>query len=276
MQHLIREKLFIRTGCDDVPEALERLAEQYTCEEKFGKGVSVQRLAERLGVSDISIEDIPSEGLLLPESDGSYRVTLSQEANEMRRKFSLAHECGHIVFHQLVPASRATAHRSTVAITSDEVFVEAACDRFAAATLMPRKMFRAQAKDLPVTIRSIATLAKHFRVSVSAAARRCIEVFPDLDFAMISVDSTNPVDGIRIDRILANFTQYPLWRKSVGALPNDGVIRQAFETRSVTKGWVFVPEGRLRRKLFFEVEPNSHTNTALALVRRRDEPVRFQ
>ena len=87
----------------------------------------------------------------LPDLPPLFFVNISIPTDRLR--FTLAHEIGHIVMHQ-VP-------------TQD---MEKEADRFAAEFLMPKKDIRPQLFDL--TLPKMASLKPHWRVAMSALLRR--------------------------------------------------------------------------------------------------------
>lgn len=97
--------------------------------------------------------------------------------NTGRRRFSIAHELGH--FHM-------PTHRRSGQFACGPAELEATegygpeeeweANSFAAYLLMPRKQFRRDCKEMPISFESARELARIYNVSITAAARRMIEL----------------------------------------------------------------------------------------------------
>lgn len=96
--------------------------------------------------------------------------------NMGRRRFSIAHELGHfhIPTHQQSDSfCGSTGLEATEGYGSEE---EWEANSFAAYLLMPRKQFRQDSKEMPISFESARELARTFEVSITAAARRMVEL----------------------------------------------------------------------------------------------------
>jgi len=95
-----------------------------------------------------------------------------------RRRFSVAHEVGHILLFDAVADDPALVQE----LRSASVWkrIERLCNICAAHLLMPTSTFRAAVDGaLPPTQESVESLALQFHVSLEAAARRIPEVHPE-------------------------------------------------------------------------------------------------
>jgi len=107
-----------------------------------------------------------------------WHITVPFEMSAERRRFSIAHEVGHILLYEAVAAHPAEVQE----LRSRPLWrqIEQLCNQGAAAILMPAESFqRAAEKAMPPTATAVEALAKRFRVSLEAAARRIAELVPD-------------------------------------------------------------------------------------------------
>lgn len=125
---------------------------------------SLDSLARKLGVSQITEQRLPFEGGLFQLPDGELVIRLNSESSFVRKRFTLAHELGHLLL-KTVPAFRST-HRVDAAL-------ERACDSIAAELLMPSEdaitFIRGLGQPSPEKLKIIAT---RYAVSLQMAAIR--------------------------------------------------------------------------------------------------------
>lgn len=121
-------------------------------------------LARRLGVSRIIEQRLPFEGGLFRLDHGELVVKLNSDSSFVRKRFTLAHEIGHLLL-ETVPAFRST-RRTDAAL-------ERTCDLIAAELLMPAAeasdFIRGLGSPSPEKLREIAS---KFTVSLQTAAIR--------------------------------------------------------------------------------------------------------
>jgi hypothetical protein len=100
-------------------------------------------------------------------------ITINANSSPERKRFSGGHELGHWM------RDRGTAtfqcNEQMFAREWSEDNPEKRANRFAADLLLPARMFRPLAKDLPITFASIESLAAVFKMSLSATAIRLVE-----------------------------------------------------------------------------------------------------
>lgn len=120
-------------------------------------------LARKLGVSRISEERLPYEGGLFALPHGELVIRLNAESPATRKRFTLAHEIGHLLLGK-------PGLRSSCGVDRD---LEKACDSIAAELLMPAEdateFVRNLGQPSPEKLRIIAS---NYSVSVQAAAVR--------------------------------------------------------------------------------------------------------
>lgn len=149
-------------------EEIERAAER--CRMQWGLGLdtpieNVNRVIEYAGVVIASI-DCPEKmyGFSRASASGRSIIFLGQNTNSpSRARFSVAHECGHLVLHSGQEADEET---------------EKQANRFAGALLLPRVAMR---REFPYFGRYIAweplfRMKKRWGVSVAAILRRGVEL----------------------------------------------------------------------------------------------------
>lgn len=100
-------------------------------------------------------------------------VLLGDHIPPDRQRFSLAHELGHAVMHQVPSETQ-----------------EPEADRFAAELLMPAQDIRADLIQLPVTVPTLATLKAKWRVSIAALLRRAwdLDVVSDGRYRQLNIE----------------------------------------------------------------------------------------
>ncbi len=125
---------------------------------------SLEGIARKLGVNEITEEGLPFEGGLFRATDGRLVIKLNAHSSIARKRFTLAHEIGHLLLGT-IPGLRSTC-RSDVAL-------ERACDSVAAELLMPTEeavpFVRRLGSPSPEKLRVIAS---EYAVSLHAAAIR--------------------------------------------------------------------------------------------------------
>src|SRR5712692_3575630 len=129
-----------------------------------GAKESLDALARKLGVSRIIEEKLPFEGGLFQLADRELVIKLNAESSFVRKRFTLAHEIGHLLL-KTVPAFRSTRR-------TDEA-LERTCDLIAAELLMPTaeasEFVRGLGSPSPDKLRNIAW---KYAVSIQTAALR--------------------------------------------------------------------------------------------------------
>jgi len=121
-------------------------------------------LARKLGVSRIVEQSLPFEGGLFQLPDGELVVKLNSESPFVRKRFTLAHEVGHLLL-KTVPAFRSD-HQADPAL-------ERTCDMIAAELLMPSQEAIAFVSDLgQPSPEKLKIIASKYTVSNHVAAIR--------------------------------------------------------------------------------------------------------
>lgn len=94
-------------------------------------GVSIRTIAKALNIVEGGVKDEISERACLsePDTDGKMRVVFKSGLSTEEKSFDFAHECGHRINHDPIPATRPEGYNKSE--------VEQLADYVAAALLMP-------------------------------------------------------------------------------------------------------------------------------------------
>lgn len=110
-------------------------------------------------------------------------ISVDAEASLERQRFSVAHELGHwLQDRKTILLSCRSSDLSPSRFRSFETDPEAAANRFAVELLMPALLFRESARNRSITLATAFDLARHFKVSRTAASIRLVELgsFPSI------------------------------------------------------------------------------------------------
>lgn len=203
----------------------------------------LEAVAQRLGVVGFEIARLPYPGELREDRDG-FRIVLSPDLPDGRRRFTIAHELAHAVFGQ----TGARWPRF-----GDEL--ERMCDMIAVAFLMPAEVFANHLRSGPVSLDDIRRLGRTFRVSLLAAAKRCSEFQPVWVF---EVNERKVTSGCPLVPKHTELGKLPTTLKSAvtDALAGERVARE-----------VEVEYGRSWQRRFVEGMPTIKGKRALMLIR---------
>ena len=157
-------KICVSVGTKDPQEAIERLVRGHRSE-----GDTLEAIAAKCGVAAIIEEPLSFEGGIFHLSDDRIVVKLNSCSNHRRRKFTLAHEIGHLLLSSLNKKSDALKCKESAGL-------ERACDAIAAELLMPAGQVRMMVAELKFSSpQNLRILASRFGVSLLVAARRVHE-----------------------------------------------------------------------------------------------------
>lgn len=145
----------------------------------FTAPIDIEGLAKRLGAR-VVFDDLDDDvsGFLLREKNVS-TIAVNQSQHPNRQRFTIAHECGHLVLHankgdQLwVDKTFSPVFYRNTDSSSGEKFHEIQANQFAAGVLMPEELLREQLKG-EVTDMDILRLALKFKVSEQAMTLRLV------------------------------------------------------------------------------------------------------
>ena len=152
------KKMMARTGADNPIDAVAAFVGTFR-----KSSDSLRDVAFRLGIDRVVEEGLPYDGGIF-ESNGSLTVKLNSFAAPVRRRFTLAHEIGHLMIAKDLSAAKGCTSSSKL---------ERACDAIAAELLMPADATRATARELKNSSpANLVRIAQWFGVSYYTAALR--------------------------------------------------------------------------------------------------------
>jgi Zn-dependent peptidase ImmA (M78 family) len=147
-----------------------------------GDSVAIERVASGLGAI---LKYAPYEGELagmLIRSSGRDVIAINSAHHKNRQRFTIAHECGHLIFHSkdvFVDKSFSVLRRNELSSKAEDV-MEVEANQFAAEILMPLPYLRRDLIKFNVDLEDdiqIAKLAKKYSVSVQAMTYRIANLF---------------------------------------------------------------------------------------------------
>jgi hypothetical protein len=149
----------------------DTLASEVLARYGLGEGPRIDPWALAVGLHVAVFDsDRVEDGCVTWAGDGAV-VLLARTAPVQRRRFTLAHELGHVLVRDGQPATAALL-AAREAFRSEEIL----CDALAGALLMPRGWISSRFRDSPQRLSVIHTLAVAACVSLSAALVRLREV----------------------------------------------------------------------------------------------------
>jgi Zn-dependent peptidase ImmA (M78 family) len=139
--------------------------------------VNLSRVAAQLGVHSIVEKRIRAAGLLLADTPQNQIIVVRSSDSRCRRRFTIAHELGHILVAKAMGQSVEVFYRDGHQSTSEERLV----DRVAAELLMPYDLFREAMRLCHKSANNmrwshVFRLREWFDVSISAVRRRLLEI----------------------------------------------------------------------------------------------------
>ncbi len=103
-----------------------------------GDFIDVDKIARVCGYN-IELENIKESGFSRQDSDGGVEITINENEPEYRRRFTIAHEIGHVILGHI---NEIEIYRNTESEYRDMVHraTEVSANKFAAELLMPYKL----------------------------------------------------------------------------------------------------------------------------------------
>ena len=136
-----------------------------------GPPTDLDKFGRALGVVEVERRELKVDGMVLPKGKG-YKVILNSK-KPARRRFSLAHELGHII----VESGSLATPRFRGAPPSHKQ-LENLCDRIAAEILMPEESFREHMEQVGLELTAVPRLALVFDTSIESTAIRFTDFLP--------------------------------------------------------------------------------------------------
>ena len=140
------------------------------------------------------------DGLLITIDNG-YIVKLNALQHPFRQNFSCAHEIAHTFLLDNQAGGTPARTRTTVGERRRRVDEETLCNIGAREILMPEALFSGYAQEYGFSPQALAPLARTFGTSITATARRLVEISPDPLIAIFWTFRNTPTSSIRKLRV---------------------------------------------------------------------------
>ena len=144
--------------------------------------INVDSAARYVGIEQITeVETETFDGLLSATPSGSYIATLRKGQSESRKRFTLAHELGHVILHRSIAPRQSIAVQGQLqcrAKTREEKDEERLCDVLASQLLMPQAQLMQVINEIGVSAQTLPDIARRFSVSLEAMSTRLLGVLP--------------------------------------------------------------------------------------------------
>lgn len=137
-----------------------------------------ERLVEELGIK-VKYSLINTDGWCIQGQPSVIRI--NSEASQVRQRFTLAHELGHLIYGITAVADEIISPFSKKSIEEQKI------DRFAAEFLLPEAIVLNEITEIPVTAKVIQGFAKKAKVSQSTVALRVASLATQLGLNNASV-----------------------------------------------------------------------------------------
>lgn len=139
---------------------------------------NIEEVVHKLGgsIRESSSVDFLADGSVRRDGD-KFLIIISPFQSEERKKFTIAHELGHLFLHMgyRINDELWDGTEDSTYYCSEESLLEYQANEFAAALLMPEKKYKEimdKNKNVKENIVYTNKIAEYFRVSVSAASSR--------------------------------------------------------------------------------------------------------
>ena len=206
--------------------------------------VHAELLAEKWGVISIEHQPISSAGMLLPGRSG-YKIILNESHSGSRQRFSLAHELGHLLLHKCGMSGSITSARFRGSDEGSQA-EEQLCDQIAAEILMPRLTFEEDGWMEGWSVRNVRLLASKYNTSVTATARRMIDLMPDEALMGVWKVSGNNGESAKLQWAHAGKTAYRVPSGSVSS-KRLALVTKAWNSGRVESGAAPVQDSRFEK-----------------------------
>ena len=199
----------------------------------------LESLAGKWGVTSIQHVPIETDAMLYPDGEGGFALvvnSLASRGNAERRRFSIAHELGHLLVQlsglSRVPAE-ATQHRNGRNADQAE---EDLCNQIAAEILMPSIAFQEDAWIEGRSLSGLRELRRKYGTSFEATAKRMVDLMDEPRAYSIWYPSVISGKNPRPARVYAGDAGFTLPNI---ASPDDEIchlLRRAFDSGRIEGG----------------------------------------
>lgn len=135
--------------------------------------VNLKMVGSYLGVTDILESDIAEAGKIIPQLGGGYVVLIRKTDSSGRKRFTTAHELGHIIVPGGIGDMEIVDYE--VGEFDKHKTIEFLCDVAAASLLMPKKVFDDFVKGKKFSMQTVMDISEKFGVSLEAAALQMVK-----------------------------------------------------------------------------------------------------
>lgn len=244
----------LRASKKSVQQKLAKELQRVPPEIVNGVPVNLEEIGKHWGVQRVIERPLPYAGMVHRLGNGQSFVFLNKDDALGRRRFSWAHELGHIVMsgHQSPAVScRAPGQRDAA--------LERSCDVIAAEILMPSDKFSEELTNLGWSLLAVRTLANTFQVTVQAATRRLTELIAEPTLMSVwRLSATQALIGLKHSWSIpnqgaANLRPQVQWRTGPDYLPS---LYQCINENGVVSGSsrVLINRSRESRYLWVHTE----------------------
>ena len=144
------------------------------------KDINLQLLCEACKLELEYAGDMSADAEILIAFDNSGIITINQNQNPLRQRFSIAHELGHWHLHKKQPlfsCQPSDGLALSQSIDQSAIDKEREADRFAANLLMPPYIFLRHVREVPeIGFASIEKLGGLFQTSIPATAIQTVNM----------------------------------------------------------------------------------------------------
>jgi hypothetical protein len=145
--------------------------------------ISLKKVLSHLGTATEITDDPLNSDAVLHAERGQFTIRIGRRAltrNWQRARFTIAHECGHILlYHHLKNTELISSLDSTAEAHAE---LERLCDIAASELLMPHGMLRAAVQNHGITPNGLHALREIFAVSRKALIQGVARALPGTDF----------------------------------------------------------------------------------------------
>jgi IrrE N-terminal-like domain len=240
--------------------ALETLIPRYAM---LPLPVNPDSLAKWFGVEQtLEVEMAGTDGLLSTTASGQYVVSIRKGQSETRRRFTVAHELGHLIVHHAIGERRSEGKDGALHCgdgTREDQEEEDLCDILAAEILMPGAQFHRVIEEKGVSAQTIPDIARRFGVSVRAACRRIAGFLPyQLGIGMWAKESNGSV--------VPRWYEGKLGPKTLEHAIEPGSAGFACFDKGSIRGWHWIRLFGPMDKYFIDVSPLGNSQSMWLMV----------
>ena len=208
--------------------------------------VPLESIAKYLGVSEIIQKPLEGyDGLLMQSPNGSIIIFINSNTSSSRKRFTLAHEIGHIIIN------RSLGDKSPNELNCDKFNPESKdeeqlCDRIASEILMPNAFLKQFCIDHGIKALSLEMFSNLFGCSKESVARRiAVEIPYDLGFGQWRFES-------KVNHYVADWFVTRNGRKEIYSIDATSTYAQCFKDSPSSK-WYWLNLDNNDTKLYIDI-----------------------